>query len=132
VSSISKIGPTYSQNVRTLEEYYDMLKQGMLPTVRGIVLDRDDILRRAVIMALMCHFEVSKEAIETTYMIKFDEYFKTELAALKQFEDEGLAENSAEWVNVTSRGKLLVRAIAMQFDRYLRSDERQRRYSKIA
>jgi len=132
VSSISKIGPTYSQNVRTLEEYYDMLKQGMLPTVRGIVLDRDDILRRAVIMALMCHFEVSKEAIETTYMIKFDEYFKTELAALKQFEDEGLAENSAEWVNVTARGKLLVRAIAMQFDRYLRSDERQRRYSKIA
>ena len=132
VSSISKIGPTYSQNVRTLEEYYDILKQGMLPTVRGIVLDRDDILRRAVIMALMCHFEVSKEAIETTYMIKFDEYFKTELAALKQFEDEGLAENSAEWVNVTPRGKLLVRAIAMQFDRYLRSDERQRRYSKIA
>jgi oxygen-independent coproporphyrinogen-3 oxidase len=132
VSSISKIGPTYSQNVRTLEEYYDNLKQGMLPTVRGIVLDRDDILRRAVIMALMCHFEVSKEAIETTYMIKFDEYFKTELAALKQFEDEGLAENSAEWVNVTPRGKLLVRAIAMQFDRYLRSDERQRRYSKIA
>ena len=132
VSSISKIGPTYSQNVRTLEEYYDMLKQGMLPTVRGIVLDRDDILRRAVIMALMCHFEVSKEAIETTYMIKFDEYFKIELAALKQFEDEGLAENSAEWVNVTPRGKLLVRAIAMQFDRYLRSDERQRRYSKIA
>jgi len=132
VSSISKIGPTYSQNVRTLEEYYDMLKQGMLPTVRGIVLDRDDILRRAVIMALMCHFEVSKEAIETTYMIKFDEYFKIELAALKQFEDEGLAENSAEWVNVTARGKLLVRAIAMQFDRYLRSDERQRRYSKIA
>jgi oxygen-independent coproporphyrinogen-3 oxidase len=132
VSSISKIGPTYSQNVRTLEEYYDILKQGMLPAVRGIVLDRDDILRRAVIMALMCHFEVSKEAIETTYMIKFDEYFKTELAALKQFEDEGLAENSAEWVNVTPRGKLLVRAIAMQFDRYLRSDERQRRYSKIA
>lgn len=132
VSSISKIGPTYSQNVRTLEEYYDMLKQGMLPTVRGIVLDRDDILRRAVIMALMCHFEVSKEVIETTYMIKFDEYFRTELAALKQFEDEGLAENSAEWVSVTPRGKLLVRAIAMQFDRYLRSDERQRRYSKIA
>jgi oxygen-independent coproporphyrinogen III oxidase len=132
VSSISKIGPTYSQNVRVLEEYYDLVKQGLLPTVRGIVLDRDDILRRAVIMALMCHFEVSKEAIETTYMIKFDEYFKTELAALKQFEDEGLAENTPEWVTVTPKGKLLVRAIAMQFDRYLRSDERQRRYSKIA
>ena len=131
VSSISKIGPTYSQNVRTLEEYYDLLKEGLLPTVRGIGLDRDDLLRRAVIMALMCHFEVSKEAIETTHMIKFDEYFKRELAELKQFQDEGLAENTPEWVTVTPKGKLLVRAIAMQFDRYLRSDERVRRYSKI-
>ncbi len=131
VSSISKIGPTYSQNVRTLDEYYDLLNHGMLPTTRGVVLDCDDILRRAVIMAVMCHFEVSKEAIETTYLIKFDEYFKRELAQLKQFEDEGLVENSAEWVSVTPRGKLLVRAIAMQFDRYLRLDERVRRYSKI-
>jgi oxygen-independent coproporphyrinogen-3 oxidase len=131
VSSISKIGPTYSQNVRVLEEYYDLLNQGLLPTSRGIVLDRDDILRRAVIMALMCHFEVSKESIETAHLIRFDEYFKTELAAVKQFEDEGLAENSAEWVTVTPRGKLLVRAIAMQFDRYLRADQQQRRYSKI-
>ena len=67
VSAISKIGPTYSQNVRTVEEYYDRLNLGTLPTARGIALDRDDILRRAVIMALMCHFEVSKESIETTY-----------------------------------------------------------------
>ena len=131
VSAISKIGPTYSQNVRTLDEYYDLLRQGMLPTARGISLDRDDILRRAVIMALMCHFEVSKEAIETTHSIKFDEYFKLELAELKQFVDEGLVEITPEWVNVTPRGKLLIRAIAMTFDRYLRADERARRYSKI-
>jgi oxygen-independent coproporphyrinogen III oxidase len=131
VSAISKIGPTYSQNVRTLDEYYDLLRQGMLPTVRGVVLDRDDILRRNVIMALMCHFEVSKEAIETTHTIKFDEYFKLELAELKQFVDEGLVEITPEWVSVTPRGKLLIRAIAMTFDRYLRADERARRYSKI-
>ncbi|MCU0769953.1 MAG: oxygen-independent coproporphyrinogen III oxidase [Burkholderiaceae bacterium] len=109
VSAISKVGPTYSQNVRTLEEYYDRLNRGMLPTARGIALDRDDILRRAVIMALMCHFEV----------------------ALKQFEDEGLVENTPEWINVTPKGKLLVRAVAMTFDRYLRADQRARRYSKI-
>jgi oxygen-independent coproporphyrinogen-3 oxidase len=131
VSSISKIGPTYSQNVRTLEEYYDRVGHGMLPTARGVLLDRDDLLRRAVIMALMCHFEVAKESIETAHLIKFDDYFKPEIALLKQFESEGLVENNAEWVSVTPRGKLLVRAIAMQFDRYLRSDERVRRYSKI-
>jgi oxygen-independent coproporphyrinogen III oxidase len=131
VSAISKIGPTYSQNVRTIEEYYDRLKLGMLPTARGIALDRDDILRRAVIMSLMCHFEVSKESIETVHLIKFDEYFKTEIAELKLFEDEGLVENTPEWISVTPKGKLLVRAVAMTFDRYLRADQRARRYSKI-
>jgi len=131
VSAISKIGPTYSQNVRTLEEYYDRLGADMLPTARGVTLDRDDLLRRAVIMALMCHFEVSKESIATTHLINFDEYFATELAELKLFEDEGLVENTPEWVTVTPKGKLLVRAVAMTFDRYLRADQRARRYSKI-
>ena len=131
VSAISKIGPTYSQNVRTVEEYYDRLSHDLLPTARGIALDRDDILRRAVIMALMCHFEVSKESIETAYLIKFDDYFKTEIAELKMFEDEGLVEHTPEWISVTPKGKLLVRAVAMIFDRYLRADQRARRYSKI-
>ncbi|HJW52882.1 MAG TPA: oxygen-independent coproporphyrinogen III oxidase [Burkholderiaceae bacterium] len=131
ISAISKIGPTYSQNVRTVEEYYDRLSHDLLPTARGIALDRDDILRRAVIMSLMCHFEVSKESIETVHMIKFDDYFKTEIAELRMFEDEGLVENTAEWISVTPKGKLLVRAVAMTFDRYLRADRRARRYSKI-
>lgn len=131
VSAISKIGPTYSQNVRTLEEYYDRLNADMLPVARGVALDRDDLLRRAVIMALMCHFEVSKESIATSHLIDFDGYFATELSELKLFQDEGLVENTPEWVTVTPKGKLLVRAVAMTFDKYLRADQRARRYSKI-
>lgn len=131
VSAISKIGPTYSQNVRTLEEYYDRLNADMLPVARGVALDRDDLLRRAVIMALMCHFEVSKESIAMSHLIDFNEYFATELSELKLFEDEGLVENTPEWVTVTAKGKLLVRAVAMTFDKYLRADQRARRYSKI-
>ena len=131
VSAISKIGATYSANVRELDQYYECLRDGQLPTSRGIALDQDDILRRAVIMSLMCHFEVSKEAIEQAHLIKFDDYFTQELVALKRFEDEGLVEVTPEWVNITPKGKLLVRAIAMNFDRYLRQDERVRRYSKI-
>jgi oxygen-independent coproporphyrinogen III oxidase len=131
VSSISKIGPTYSQSVRELDEYYERIRDGVLPTARGVLLDMDDVVRRAVITALMCHFEVSKEAIETAHLIKFDDYFKRELAQLKPFEDEGLVEISPEWVTVTPKGKLLVRAVAMCFDSYLRHDERVRKYSKI-
>lgn len=131
VSAISKVGPTYSQNVRELDEYYDRLQAGHLPTARGVLLDRDDLLRRAVIMALMCHFEVSKEAIEAAYLIDFDEYFAQELADLRTFEEAGLVENTREWVSVLPKGKLLVRGIAMVFDRYLRQGQPLRRYSKI-
>ena len=131
VSSISKVGPTYSQNVRELDEYYDRLRAGLLPTARGVLLDRDDLLRRAVIMALMCHFEVSKEGIEAAHLIRFDEYFQRELEDLRSYEEAGLVEVTDDWISVLPRGKLLVRGIAMVFDRYLRQDQRLRRYSKI-
>jgi oxygen-independent coproporphyrinogen-3 oxidase len=131
VSAISKVGPTYAQNSRELPDYYDRLESGLPPVVRGVQLDRDDLLRRAVIMALMCHFEVSKEAIEAAHLIKFDTYFGRELAALRDLEEVGLVHNNHEWLTVTPKGKLLVRAIAMQFDRYLITDLRARRYSKI-
>ena len=131
VSSISKVGPTYSQNVRELDEYYDRLRAGLLPTARGVLLDRDDLLRRAVIMALMCHFEVSKEGIEAAHLIRFDEYFQRELEDLRSYEEAGLVELTDDWISVLPKGKLLVRGIAMVFDRYLRQDQRLRRYSKI-
>jgi len=131
VSAISKVGPTYAQNVRTLDEYYEALRGGNLPIQRGIQLNADDLVRRAVIMALMCQFEVSKEAIATAHLINFDEYFAQELADLAPLQAAGLVECSADWISVTPKGKLLVRALAMVFDRHLRNDQRTRPYSKI-
>lgn len=131
VSAISKVGPTYAQNVRTLDEYYECLRGGTLPIQRGIQLNADDLVRRAVIMALMCHFEVSKEAIATSHLIDFDEYFARELGELAPLQEAGLVECSKEWISVTPRGRLLVRALAMVFDRYLRNDRASRPYSKI-
>jgi oxygen-independent coproporphyrinogen-3 oxidase len=75
---------------------------------------------------------VSKEAIETAHLIKFDEYFKRELAGLTDLIDAGLVEENKEWISVTAKGKLLVRAIAMRFDRYLKLDQRTRNYSRVA
>jgi oxygen-independent coproporphyrinogen-3 oxidase len=131
ISAISKVGPTYSQNAGSLEQYYDRLRSGLLPTARGVLLSADDLLRRAVIMALMCHFVVSKEAISSAHRIRFDEYFRRELEELKVLEQAGLVENSRERISITPRGKLLVRAVAMTFDGYLRDDQRSRPYSKI-
>jgi len=131
VSAISKVGPTYAQNVRTLDEYYECLRDRNLPIQRGVQLNADDLARRAVIMALMCHFEVAKESIASAHLIDFDSYFATELAELAPLQEAGLVECSKEWISVTPKGRLLVRALAMVFDRYLREDRRARPYSKI-
>ncbi len=131
VSAISKVGPTYCQNVKTLDEYYDALDRGVLPVMRGLELTSDDLLRRSIIQALMCHFELSFEAFEVAHLIDFKTYFAPELAALRDMENAGLLEIGEQWITVLPRGRMLVRAIAMVFDRYLRSDRERARYSKV-
>ena len=131
VSAISKIGATYSQNVKTLDEYYDRLDSGELPILRGIELTADDLLRRAVIHSLMCNFELSIEAIEIAHLIRFREYFKDECDRLEELAREGLVTLDAGWINVTSRGRLLVRTVAMIFDRYLTLGSQRERFSKV-
>ena len=131
VSAIGAIGPTYSQNHRTLEDYYDFIDDGKLPIMRGIELSADDLVRRAVIQALMCHFSLSKEAIEIAHLINFDRYFATELAELRELEKLELLSIEDGWITVTPKGRFLIRSICMVFDRYLRHDQEVRRYSRV-
>jgi len=131
VSAIGRVGATYSQNAKTLEEYYDALDQGRLPIVRGLALTRDDILRRSVIMALMCQGEILFESIELGHLIQFQRYFSRELEILRDFEQEGLVRISQSGVEVTDAGWYLVRAIAMVFDKNLQTDLDRARFSKI-
>jgi len=131
ISAISKVGPTYCQNVKTLDEYYDLLDNGTLPVCRGIELNADDLLRRSIIQSLMCHFELSIESIEIAHLIDFRKYFATELDELREMVDAGLVRVDDRWITVLPRGRLLVRAIAMVFDRYLRADRQRTRYSKV-
>ena len=131
VSSISKIGPVYGQNVRTLDEYYDCLDQGRLPVTRGIELTSDDLVRRAVIMGLMCQGRVSFESIDIAYLIDFREYFAPELGELASFERAGLVEVTQSDITVTPKGRFFLRGIAMPFDRYLQSDQMRNRYSRM-
>jgi oxygen-independent coproporphyrinogen-3 oxidase len=131
ISAISGLPSAYGQNVKTLDEYYDRLDQGVLPTLRGIELTADDLVRRSVIQALMCHFQLSMSAIEIAYLIDFERYFAEELAALREYQDLGLVKLVGDWITVTPRGRLMVRVVAMLFDRYLRSSEQRARYSKV-
>ncbi len=131
VSAIGKVGATYSQNAKSLEEYQDLLDQGHLPVVRGLAVSRDDLLRRAVIMALMCQGEVLFESIELAHLIDFREYFATELAALHDMQHQGLVHVSDSRIQVTPLGWFFVRGVAMMFDKYLQADRTRARFSKI-
>lgn len=131
VSSIGKVGATYSQNVKTLDEYYDMLDQGHLPVVRGLGLSNDDIIRRTVIMSIMCQGEVQYEAIQLAYMIDFEQYFAAELDELVGLEETGMVKLNKDSIEVTEIGWYFVRAVAMIFDRYIQADRNRERFSKI-
>lgn len=120
VSGIGKIGPTYHQNAKTLPEYYDALERGQLPVIRGIELSRDDLLRRAVIMALMCQGRVDFEAIESAFLVRFRDYFANELERLEEYQALGLVQRDDEGLEVTPVGWFFVRLVAMVFDRHVR------------
>jgi oxygen-independent coproporphyrinogen-3 oxidase len=119
VSAISSVGMCYSQNAKTLEDYYDRLDQGELPIVRGYQLTMDDVLRRFIIQRLMCNFELSIRSLEQAYPIKFDTYFQLELEQLGELQKMGLLTIDSEWIEVTLKGRLLIRNICMVFDRHL-------------
>ena len=131
LSAIGKIGPTYSQNYRELEDYYGALDRDVLPIMRGLELDADDLVRRAIIQSLMCHFELAKESFNTVYQIDFDSYFSPELAELREHEREGLLEISPQRITVTPKGRMLIRNICMVFDKYLRTRQQHAVYSKV-
>ncbi|RYF72719.1 MAG: oxygen-independent coproporphyrinogen III oxidase, partial [Comamonadaceae bacterium] len=131
VSAIGRVGATYSQNVKTLDDYYDLLDQGRLPVVRGLALTRDDALRRGVIMALMCQGRVDFETIGLAHLVDFARYFAQELQVLDGLQAQGLVRLNARELEVTPMGWFFVRAVAMVFDRYLQADQARSRFSRI-
>ncbi|MDK4697585.1 oxygen-independent coproporphyrinogen III oxidase [Kingella negevensis] len=128
VSSIGKVGDTYSQNQRLLEDYYADLDANQLPVMRGFQLNTDDVLRRQIIQDLMCRF-----ALELAdYGVDFVNYFAAELPELDNMAKLGLVEWNAVSgsLKVTPKGRFLIRNIAMIFDYYLRNKETKAKYSQ--
>ncbi|MFC1750426.1 oxygen-independent coproporphyrinogen III oxidase [Pseudomonadota bacterium] len=130
VTSIGKVGNSYSQNVRTMDEYTAAIDAGHLPVFRGVELTDDDLLRREVITELMCNFDLVKSRIAEKYSINFDEYFKTEQADIAQLQEDGLITVSDGHIEVMPAGRFLIRNICMVFDKYLRQSKEQR-FSKV-
>jgi oxygen-independent coproporphyrinogen-3 oxidase len=119
MSAISQTENVYAQNHKQLPDYYGALDAGRLATRCGYRLDDDDKLRREVITRLMCDFVLDKRSIEKRFGIDFERYFATAVGKLDRFVADNLVEIGTDRIVVTPMGRLVIRNIAMCFDRYL-------------
>lgn len=135
MSAISHIGDSFSQNARDLPTWESALDQGRLPTWRGMTLDEDDRLRAELIQRLMCQGEIDIRRLEDRYDIDFASYFADSLEKIQPLVADDLARIEPTRIVATSRGRLLLRMIAMCFDRYLTSPSDAQlarpRYSRV-
>lgn len=134
VSAISHIGDSFSQNQRDLRAWEAAIDAGRLPVWRGLELDFDDVLRADVIQQLMCQGRIDIHAVEERHGIQFRRYFAEALAQLLPLVEDDLLTIDADAITATSRGRLLLRVMAMCFDRYLaraRPASQPARFSKV-
>jgi oxygen-independent coproporphyrinogen-3 oxidase len=119
VSAISHVGDTFTQNHRELMRWEDEIGSGRLPVFRGYVQTKNDAIRAAVIEDCLCHGRISKDEIEKRFTIRFDDYFRPELAKLADLERDGLVEGRASrTIRVTPAGRIFVRSVAKVFDTF--------------
>jgi len=125
VSSIGKVGDVYAQNIKDVPLYGAAINAGHLAIARGIRLSPDDLLRRDVISELMCNLELRFGEFNAKYGIDFATRFAPELERLRALEADGLLVCSNDRIDVLPAGRMLVRNIAMVFDRYLQEQKAQ-------
>jgi len=131
VSAISMLGDSYAQNQKELKVYYSSVEAQGHALWRGLAMTEDDCLRREVIKTLICNFKLDYLAIERQFDINFADYFAEDLQLLAPFERDGLVERDEQGIQVTPRGRLLIRNICMCFDIYLRQQARTQQFSRV-
>lgn len=125
LSAISSFENCYSQNEKSLDEYYAALDMDRFPVAKGVALSQDDHIRAKVIQSLICQLKVDKQEIEAEYDIVFDQYFSTSQSKLAKAQFDGLILNDGSSLVVTPLGRLLLRNICMLFDMTLIASEGQ-------
>ena len=131
VSAIGRMGACYAQNAKTIEGYESAIRAGRFATERGLRAGRDDLIRRAVIMALMCQGRVDFDAVELAHLVHPQEYFAAEIERLAPFQEEGLVAVDDQGVELTPLGWFFVRGVVMVFDRHLQEDRDRASFSRI-
>lgn len=131
MTSISSVGDSYAQNVKTLDAYQERIGDGRLAVYRGVELGADDVLRRHIITGLICHFYLDIGRVEEQYRIGFYDYFAAERSRLQAMQQDGLLVYDDRAIRVLPAGRLLIRNICMVFDRYLQGREEKKAFSRV-
>ncbi|NLH74346.1 MAG: oxygen-independent coproporphyrinogen III oxidase [Verrucomicrobia bacterium] len=128
MSSISAADKAYWQNTKQLDAYQAMVESGNPAYERGFILNSDDLIRREVIMQIMCNLYLDYSALSRKLGVSVPDYFEREIASLDDLESDGLVQRESNGLKVTEVGRLFVRVIAMRFDAYL-PKARERRHA---
>lgn len=128
MSSISQVDNIYVQNFKEIPRYTELINNDTLPFEKGFILSQDDLVRREVIMRLMCDLELNYKNMSNSLNIDFQKYFYEDLKGLDLFEEDNLITFNENGFKVTESGRLFIRNIAMIFDVYLENNNA--RYSK--
>lgn len=131
VSAISMIGDSYAQNYKELKQYYQYVDERGDALWRGLALTHDDCIRRDVIKALICNFRLDFSAVEQQWQLDFADYFAEDLNLLAPLAKDGLVDIDEKGIQVTPKGRLLIRNICMCFDVYLRQKARMQQFSRV-
>lgn len=130
MSAIGQVHDNYYQNVRDLDSYYSLLDAGHLPLHRGIELEPDDLLRREIIMTLMCNFTLDIRKLEECWDFCFRQHFRDTLEPLGRMQRDGLLNLTDDRIDILPPGRLLARNICMLFDNYLQGSTGNNRFSR--
>ncbi|AFU69488.1 coproporphyrinogen III oxidase, oxygen-independent HemN [Psychroflexus torquis ATCC 700755] len=111
VSAIGDSWYGFAQNVKTLKDYYELVRKGTLPLLRGHLLTEEDLIIRKHILNLMCSFKTSWEEEHLQIPQMEDIVFK-----LSEMEADGLVDIAEDSIAVTEAGKPFVRNVCLPFD----------------
>jgi oxygen-independent coproporphyrinogen III oxidase len=120
ISSIGSVDDTYVQNTKDYADYHAASSGSRFSTIRGHRLAGEDVLRREVIMRLLCHCVVKKREVERDFgLASFDAAFPAAIDRLPGFVADGMVVHTDDEIRVTAMGRIFIRNVAMLFDAYL-------------
>jgi oxygen-independent coproporphyrinogen III oxidase len=114
VSSISDTWTGFAQNVKTVEQYQQIVNEGRFPIFRGHQHTSEDLVIRKYILDIMCRLETT--IVEDEH---YADFIQEGLKRMQELVEDGLVKIQQNHIKVTPKGKPFLRNICMALDEKL-------------